>query len=98
MVFPHQPDRLYFTNVSICKSSNTECRQVVDYALDYLEGVLPSVESEHFRAHLAACPECVKFFETYRRTPDVSRECFVVKMPERVKEAVMTFLRNRCGG
>jgi len=98
MLFPPHPNRLYFKNVSNCKSSNVACKQVVDYALDYLEGALPSAESAHFQAHLDACPECVKFFETYRRTPEVSRECFVVKMPERVKSAVMSFLRSRCGG
>ncbi|MDX2021328.1 MAG: zf-HC2 domain-containing protein [Deltaproteobacteria bacterium] len=86
--------------MSNCKSPNATnlgCRQVVDYALDYLDGALPTAESSHFREHLDACPECVAFFETYRRTPEVSRECFAVKMPERVKAAVMSFLRSRCG-
>lgn len=93
------PNRLYFFNVSShCKSASLGCKQVVDYALDYLDGSLPGSESAHFREHLDACPECVKFFETYRRTPEISRECFAVKMPETVKTAVLSFLRSRCGG
>ncbi|MCG5054316.1 MAG: zf-HC2 domain-containing protein [Myxococcales bacterium] len=83
--------------MSHCKSaSSLGCRQVVDYALDYLDGALPDEESAHFRNHLEACPECVTFFETYRRTSEVSRECFAVKMPDGVKSAVLNFLRSRC--
>jgi anti-sigma factor RsiW len=45
------------------------CKQLVDYCMDYLSGSLPAEERESFDGHLAYCPECVKFFHTYKKTP-----------------------------
>jgi anti-sigma factor RsiW len=69
----------------------------VDFCLDYLEGGLSEEEKAHFSRHLAMCQECVTFFETYRRTPEVSRNALTLEMPTGVKDAVRSFLRTRCG-
>ena len=71
------------------------CKQMVDYCMDYLSGSLPAEERESFNGHLSYCPECVKFFETYKKTPEVSREALSVDMPDRVRGAVRHFLRER---
>ncbi len=71
------------------------CSQVVDYCLDYLGGALSSEDRENFDDHLAYCPECVKFFDTYKKTPEVSREALSLEMPERVRAEVHSFLRER---
>ena len=74
------------------------CQQLIDYCLDYIEGDLPDDEQTRFRRHLGYCPDCVTFFETYRKTPEVSRTLLGTSMPLAVKEAVRMFLRDRRQG
>jgi anti-sigma factor RsiW len=74
------------------------CQQLVKFCLDYVEGALPEDEQAHFRRHLSHCPDCVTFFETYRRTPEVSREAMspealTAQMPASVRESVRNYLR-----
>jgi anti-sigma factor RsiW len=71
------------------------CKQLVDFCFDFLDGSLPEEERSRFQGHLGRCSECVTFFETYKRTPEISREAFAVQMPEGVKEAVRTFMRTQ---
>jgi anti-sigma factor RsiW len=71
------------------------CQQLIDFCFDYIEGDLPDDEQLDFRRHLGHCPDCVTFFETYRRTPEVSREVMGTRIPATVKEAVRTYLRDR---
>ncbi len=72
------------------------CSQMVDYCMDYLSGTLPAEERQSFEGHLGYCPDCVKFFETYKKTPAISREALSIEMPERVRGEVRAFLRKRC--
>jgi hypothetical protein len=72
------------------------CQDVLDFCLEYLEGALPVQEESRFRRHLSVCTTCVSFFETYRRTPEISRQALALEMPAQVKEAVRTYLRSRC--
>jgi anti-sigma factor RsiW len=71
------------------------CQQLVDFCLDFLDGSLPEEERRQFQNHLGCCCDCVTFLETYRRTPDVSRDVFALQMPASLKEAVRSFLRAR---
>jgi anti-sigma factor RsiW len=74
------------------------CHQVIEFCLDYVDGALPDDEQVRFRRHLSQCPDCVTFFETYRKTPEVSREamktCLPDHMPESVRESVRSYLRS----
>ena len=74
----------------------TGCQEVLDFCLEYLEGALPPDEQGRFRVHLSICAPCVTFFETYRRTPEISRQALALEMPAQVKEAVRSYLRTRC--
>jgi anti-sigma factor RsiW len=71
------------------------CQEVVDYCLDFLSGSLPETERQLFSAHLRNCAECMKFFETYRKTPEISREALTLRIPDRVRVAVRDFMRER---
>jgi anti-sigma factor RsiW len=71
------------------------CQQLIDFCFDYIEGDLPNDEQALFRRHLSQCPDCVNFFETYRRTPEVSREALATQIPATVRDAVRSFLRTR---
>ena len=70
------------------------CHQLIEFCLDYVEGALPDDEQVRFRRHLSQCPDCVRFFETYRRTPEVSRDALKSQMPESVRESVRSYLRT----
>jgi len=74
------------------------CRKIGEFSVDYLEGSLPEADRAHFENHLGVCPECVRFFDSYRKTPGLTRETFAVGMPENVRQSVREFLRSRCKG
>jgi anti-sigma factor RsiW len=71
------------------------CSQLVDYCMDYLSGSLPTEDRKSFDSHLAHCPDCVNFFQTYKKTPEISREALSIEMPGRVRNEVRSFLRER---
>ena len=71
------------------------CQQLIEFCLDYMDGDLPDDEQIGFRRHLAQCPDCVTFFETYRMTPELSREAMATKIPASVRESVRSFLQSR---
>jgi anti-sigma factor RsiW len=70
------------------------CHQLIEFCLDYVEGALPDDEQVRFRRHLSQCPDCVTFFETYRKTPEVSRDALKAQMPESVRDSVRSYLRS----
>ncbi len=74
------------------------CQEIANFCFDFLDGSLPERDQSAFRNHLAQCGECVSFFETYRKTPVVSREALALEMPPGVKNAIRSFLRTRCTG
>jgi anti-sigma factor RsiW len=49
------------------------CRELIDFLLDYLEGTLAEVERARFDAHLAECPDCVAYLESYAATIRLGR-------------------------
>ena len=71
------------------------CHELIEFCMDYLEGELPQEEEVGFRRHLAQCSDCVSFFETYRKTPELSREALHEQIPASVKESVRSFLASR---
>lgn len=44
------------------------CRQLIDFIADYLGGSLPVSERCEFERHLAVCPSCVAYLDSYNRT------------------------------
>jgi anti-sigma factor RsiW len=44
------------------------CREFVEFLDDYLEGRLAGRALEEFNNHLAGCPPCVTYMQTYRDT------------------------------
>jgi anti-sigma factor RsiW len=73
------------------------CQQLIDFCLDYIDGPLPQDEQVRFTQHLGQCNDCVVFFETYRRTPELTREALATQIPEAVRESVRSFLRAKRG-
>ncbi len=71
------------------------CQELADFCLDFVDGSLPDEERARFQLHLGLCGECVAFFETYRKTPEISRQAVALQMPADLKDAIRTFLRSR---
>jgi anti-sigma factor RsiW len=49
------------------------CREFVDFVMAYLDGELAADECMRFDAHLAVCPDCVRYLDEYRDTVAVVR-------------------------
>ncbi len=47
------------------------CREFVDFLMAYLEGELEPGRRAEFESHLAACPRCRTYLDTYRETVDL---------------------------
>lgn len=66
------------------------CREFVAFLLDYVEGDSPSVERERFDAHLAECPDCVRYLRDYRDAIRCGRLSADDEWPEDVPEELVT--------
>ena len=51
------------------------CREFVDFLMDYLEDNLPDAQHATFRAHMEACPGCELYLDTYRETVRLGKAC-----------------------
>jgi anti-sigma factor RsiW len=49
------------------------CASGVELLMDYLEGLLPADVRAAVEEHVAGCPRCVAFLESYRETPRIWR-------------------------
>jgi anti-sigma factor RsiW len=67
------------------------CRELADFLMAYLDGELPVAAAASFEAHLAACPSCVRYMESYRRTIELERLARqdVAAMPEELVRAIL---------
>jgi anti-sigma factor RsiW len=63
------------------------CRELVDFLADYLAGELPPEQGAEFDAHLARCPDCVTYLNTYRASVELARGT-LEPSPEPVPESV----------
>ena len=50
------------------------CRELADFLVDYLEGSLPEAQRGAFERHLALCPTCVAYLDSYRKTVALASE------------------------
>ena len=75
------------------------CVSGVELLMDYLEGVLSADVHAAIEAHVAGCPRCVAFIESYRATPRIMREATAAAaaMPVDLSVSLRTFLRVQRG-
>ena len=74
---------------------NLTCRDGVELLMDYLEGTLGSPEREAIEAHVARCPRCVAFIESYKRTPRILRAATAEALPADLALSLRRFLAER---
>ena len=69
------------------------CASGVELLMDYLEGVLAADVRAALDTHVAGCPKCVAFLESYRATPRLMREATAASLPEDVRASLKAFLQ-----
>ena len=71
------------------------CRDGVDLLIDYLEGTLPDADRALIEEHVASCPRCLAFVESYRRTPEILRRATLAELPDDLATSLRRFLASR---
>jgi anti-sigma factor RsiW len=75
--------------------SDVSCASGVALLMDYLEGVLPAETAAALEAHVAGCPRCTAYVESYRATPRILRAATAVPLPAELERSLWAFLRAR---
>ena len=57
------------------------CREFVDFIIDYNEGVLSAGERRVFEEHMSLCPACDQYLKTYDATIVATQELCDDKAP-----------------
>jgi anti-sigma factor RsiW len=70
------------------------CRDGVEMLMDYLEGTLPEADREALDAHVASCPRCMAFVESYRQTPRILRAATAAALPDDLAESLRRYLAS----
>lgn len=76
------------------------CREFTEFLHDYLFDDLPAYQRAEFEVHLAECPTCVDYLDSYRKTIALEKAAFAVTEDEPVpaeapEELVQAILRAR---
>jgi anti-sigma factor RsiW len=71
------------------------CRDIGDLLHDYLEGGLEPALLRQLEEHLADCPGCLAFLNTYRHTVSVTRDLRCADIPPELRGKLRSFIRQR---
>ncbi len=74
---------------------SSHCSRALEHLVDYLEDELEPEEREALEEHLAACPPCVRFLETYRATGTICKKALEHEMPTEMKQSLLAYLRSQ---
>lgn len=77
------------------------CREFTAFLADYLAGELPAHQREEFHAHLADCPSCVTYMNTYQEAIRLGRAALrpaerevPEEVPEELVQAILSARRR----
>jgi anti-sigma factor (TIGR02949 family) len=70
------------------------CEAAIELLSEYLEAMLTAETLAELEAHLAACPPCVAYLNTFRRTRELAAAAGRVEMPEELKLRLREVLRR----
>lgn len=70
------------------------CREFMDVILAYLDGELGPHERQLFDAHIQACPPCLDYLDSYRRTVELTGAAWAAcgaddRVPEEIPEELV---------
>jgi anti-sigma factor RsiW len=68
------------------------CQETIELLSEFLEASLDSEVATELERHLADCPPCRAYLNTYRRTRELTGQVGRVEMPEEMKTRLREFL------
>ena len=78
------------------------CRELVEFLMEYLDGLLAEPERMCFEEHLGECPDCVAYVATYREAIRLGKEAckagndsIPTDVPEELVRAILASRRRR---
>jgi anti-sigma factor RsiW len=73
------------------------CRELVGFLDEYLSGELDPMRTAAFERHLALCPSCRHYLDSYRRTVELEKHAFteddLPPPPDELLEAILAIRR-----
>ena len=79
--------------------ARVNCKEVIlTYLSDYLDELLSLGLVNELERHLAGCPSCVAYLNTYKRTREMVGETMQVQMPEEMRVILHDFVIARLTG
>ena len=76
------------------------CKELVEFLMDYLDGLLAESQRRRFEEHLGECPDCVAYLATYREAVRLGKEacaagdCIPTDVPEELVRAILAARRQ----
>jgi anti-sigma factor RsiW len=77
------------------------CRDLVEFLMDYLDGLLSEPERVCFEEHLGECPDCVTYLATYREAVRMGKaacrdgeDSVPPEVPEDLVQAILSARRR----
>jgi len=70
-------------------SPHLTCQQLIDFIMSYLDNELPDDQRAEFDRHMAACPSCVDYLETYEKTVRLTKTEADDPVPAEVPESLV---------
>jgi anti-sigma factor RsiW len=76
------------------------CREFTEFLHEYLSGNLTAEERAEFDRHLAECPWCVAYLDSYQKTVQLEQAAFAAPAdtpppPDAPEELIQAILRAR---
>jgi anti-sigma factor RsiW len=68
------------------------CKSTLSLLAAFVDGALSPADDAALRAHLADCPRCTEFLESYRATGRVIGAATDVEIPPDVEDRLRAFL------
>ncbi len=68
---------------------------ILDFLADYLDSKLSPETVAELERHLAICPPCVAYMNTYKRTRELVGRTAPPEMPQEMKDILRRFLREQ---
>ena len=63
-----------------------ECKDVVKLLSEYIDGECSSKDKALIEAHLANCPNCITFVNTFRKSISMAKNLFYADIPGDLRE------------
>lgn len=71
------------------------CRDVGQLLYDYVEKRLEPLVSQQLEQHLADCPGCLAFINTYKQTMSLSKDLSCKDMPSELQHKLRSFIKTK---